>query len=540
VKRFHYLLEILLVTILISCGQKNSTELIDERLTRFYAEGSGGSVMNEPIPKFSVQTGKQITPNSFLKLKAGGENLSPLSRMAQAKGTEQFRVHYCEEVLQKHFPGLNCSEGNAYSWGAIESNDRIEDLVKGWVDHVETELDAIPVEGKVKMTLWSDDYWQIRYGATSYRYAANGSFMDYKSAVGSYAQPGEWLDLLSKLMVPALAKNVLAWSPSEKYDLIVGDESFSLTNEQKQEGLRVAGPEGDVESWMGICHGWAAASIMVPAPLKPVTTVGAQGVEVHWYPHDIRALASLAWANGRSGNNYVGGRCNTKEPELYPNDRVKQPDCFDNNPATFHLALGNQIGRAKASLVMDTAFDYEVWNQPLQSYQFTYFNPLSPQKRSKNWKEVTIPYDDAFKAKDRFQNPLTRGKTVDAVVGVLAQVVYIAEVTPSHSDQAQAPRLVSATYEYDLELTNRDGRLTPTGGEWHTNFHPDFLWVPKKDTVAFHPKDAEATQFSGKVVPDKRLTKTATRASRDGYPLCSVLSTLVNESAKGEFKYSCN
>lgn len=36
-------------------------------------------------------------------------------------------------------------------------------------------------------------------------------------------------------------------------------------------------------------------------------------------------------------------------------------------------------GWATASFVMDATLDYEVWNQPIISYQYKYFNPLTKQ-----------------------------------------------------------------------------------------------------------------------------------------------------------------
>lgn len=541
-KYLKWILVSIIIILISSCGTSDQQhEEVSRRLLQFYSSETESrlGIMNEPIPKYSVKTGKRIHPNTFLRLKALPNSSSPLVQNAQVKATPEFRMNYCREVLARHFPGISCEEEGSTTWGSIERNDEPEDLVAGWVSTVETSLDKIPSAGSVAVTPWSDDYWQIRYGATSYRYASQSTFSDYFAAIGSYAQPAEWDDGLSKLGLDELAKKAADWSPAEKYDLIVGDRDFGLTNEQKKEGERLLGSGGDVESWMGICHGWAAAAMMVPAPMKPVSLTGTEGINVKWFPHDVRAMASLAWANGNVRNNYVGGRCNTREPELYPNDRVKQQDCFDNNPATFHLALGNQIGRAKASFVMDVAFDYEVWNQPLQSYRFTYFNPLSPEKKGDKWSEMVVPYDAAFKAKDRFQTPLTRGKKVDAIVGVLAEVVYVAESRPSHAVRPSEDVLVKATYQYDLELEKRGSTYVPTGGEWHTNYHPDFLWVPQKGMVAEMRIDGTPLDFSGHRVPSQTVTETAADASQSGYPLCQVLSILVNESSEGRTKYVC-
>jgi len=271
------------------------------------------------------------------------------------------------------------------------------------------------------------------------------------------------------------------------------------------------------------------------------------GLKINWYPHDIRAMSSLAWANGRSATNYVGGRCNYKNPKTYQNGRLMQQDCFDNNPSTFHLALGNLIGRAKVSFVMDKTFDFEVWNQPVQSYEFTYFNPMDPSKRSKDWKAVAADYNDAFKKRDRFQKPKTRGlrvgnkfddRGIKKVVGVIASVNYLAEAAPNHGVTPSNDVFFRVNYTYDLELHQQDGKLVALGGEWHSNVHPDFLWLPRKNSIALTNYDRIALDFSATKEPNEKVTKTAKAASGDGYPLCQVLKELVNRSS-GTQAYRC-
>ena len=54
----------------------------------------------------------------------------------------------------------------------------------------------------------------------------------------------------------------------------------------------------DVASWMGICHGWAAAAIALPRPKKKVTLKSPTGDDIHFYPADIKALISLLYVKG--------------------------------------------------------------------------------------------------------------------------------------------------------------------------------------------------------------------------------------------------
>lgn len=502
---------------------------LDARIRAFYQKATPEQ-MNQKIPKFSITKNNFVSPNQDLKSDKKSDN--PLINLAGKKAEEKFQKEYCEKFLKKNFPSLDC-EGLLDA--SIQPNDRVEDLTETWVDNVTHDLDQIPTTGKAAVTPWSDDYWRTRWGLTSYRYSEGQEFPTYKEAVAAYSQPLSWTRLI-QLSTSEIVRNVLAWSPSEKYDLAVGDEGFTLTNEQKNEGQSNLGPDGNVEEWMGLCHGWAAVANVVSRPLKPVSLTGTNGVQVQFYPNDIKALLTLGWSNGDFKTNFIGGRCNAKKPQIYPNGRLKQQECFDNNPATFHLVLGNMLGNGKVPFAYDKTFDYEVWNQPVTSYEITYFNPLQPAKRSKKWKEVAVDYDDAFKAKDRFQNPNTRGENgrdanVRKIVGVIATVIYVSEYSPIHSPNPQNDELVRESYTYDLELSEENGKLIPTGGEWHSNLHPDFLWAAQKGSFASSKSDKIELDYDGKSEPSDLVTKTARKASNEANPLCQVIKVLVKESS---------
>jgi hypothetical protein len=424
-------------------------------------------------------------------------------------------------------------------------------LTDTWLEKPVFELDSLPVSGKSERSLWSDDYWAVKKGLTSYRYSKGDRFEDYRSAIDSYYQPAEWLDILK---APAEeAKSMMSqWSPAEKYDLSVKDELFSLTQEQKREGEAFLKEDGDVEGWMGLCHGWAPASIMIPRPEEPVEWTGPQKTKVVWYPNDIKAMITLAWANGYWESNFVGRRCEQKKLSTYPNGRISSGSCFDNNPATFHLALANLVGIAKSSFVMDKAYDYQVWNQPIVSYEFTYFNPLQKEKRSSDWREVAVKYNNQFKKQDRFQNPLTRGKFLEdsdgdeanmrsssqdghikKIVGVIASVVYLVETTPPEFGlEPGENRMARETYLYDLEIAESENREVVTGGEWHQNNHPDFLFVPKKNTTVKSYWDVPSFVFdsANSETEEQSLNLARLASTHGGYPLNAVVEALVKSS----------
>src|SRR5205823_10894291 len=181
----------------------------------------------------------------------GGDRVNdPLLRAAQRKADHGFQNRYCETVLKKHFPELRCDRRDGTD-ATIEDNDRVEKLIGTWLpqDRLVTDINTIPRSGDTNMPVWSDDYWRTRYGQTSYRYSEKTFFSSYESAVSHYSQPLEW-EGLRGLDLSTIATRILPWSPAEKYDLTVGDETFALTNQQKQEGKKFRTPSGDVEEWM--------------------------------------------------------------------------------------------------------------------------------------------------------------------------------------------------------------------------------------------------------------------------------------------------
>jgi Transglutaminase elicitor len=103
------------------------------------------------------------------------------------------------------------------------------------------------------------------------------------------------------------------FSASEKYDLLLADDSFTLTNQNKMQGEAFS-KNDDVEFWMGICHGWAPASLLFQRPQRDVTLLAADGkTKIKFYADDIRGLLSLKYASTPFETVFVGGRCNLED-----------------------------------------------------------------------------------------------------------------------------------------------------------------------------------------------------------------------------------
>lgn len=577
--------------------------------------------MSRKQPKWYVEAGQFYDPkkhpqisNRLLQLNNQQQltqvpqehRQDPLIQQAQQKITPSFDQYVCKTQWAKWLK-VDCDKFKDREKRAfIGQSDQPEALTVGWLSRQELEynMEKIRTSSSAALPLWTDDYWRIQWGMTSYRYQRGVDYTNWEEAVSAHSQPTDnlkaniteggtlgwvkrqsagdtgWLDILGKFNLlgsDSIPGNAIAkvaglidtvYSPAEKYDLIVGDNEFTLTNEQKNSGFLQAKRDDknnlvrpvNVEEWMGICHGWAPAAYMVPRPMKPVVVrgpviddeKGTKAVKVTLGPSDIRALASLAWANASTDTNFVGGRCNVKKPKTHPNGRIKQQECFDNNPATFTYALAWMIGQKRASFVMDKTFDYEVWNQPVESYDLTFFGPTkNPRDRanwSKNPREVWVDYKD-YRKQDRFQHPTYGTRTKDTsllkkmkIVGAVLTVNYLVESNPTFPRPPEDSKSTfRENYVYDLELLPMgNNAYRAVGGEWWENNHPDFLWTPAEHAVASMGQDKTQIQIQQGAnnevsfgVNEVMLDNTIRPASNNAYPLCHVLRPLLEKSAEG-------
>ncbi len=403
------------------------------------------------------------------------------------------------------------------------SNDLAENLVDVPSAEILRTLESMEQKGllsaRLKQSPWSSTYWPVFQGQLGIRYADPGypAAQDWKKNRAYIEQHSA-----ANIVASGDHDGIDNLSPAEKYDLLVGDDDYTLTQHNWNVGKRYYDSTGSVETWMGICHGWAPGAYMLPRPVKPLSLLAADGsTKITFFPADIKALGCLLWATTSPRTRFIGGRCNDKAPATDPTSgRVISPDCFDTNPGTWHLCMVNQIGVAQRSLVIDATFDYEVWNQPVLGYNYTYFNPQT-RKPAASLKDArveraSLPHD--WYAQWRAPN----GKYL---VGVSMRLTYIAETVPTHdsSDSASLDRLIQVDYLYDLEL---DAGGAIIGGEWYLNKHPDFIWTPPPGGQAMSEQDDAATgNWGGGPIPDA-WGDAAAAASADGQPLGKIVNAL--------------
>jgi len=345
---------------------------------------------------------------------------------------------------------LKKSESHDNFFSFIETSRNIPDIdnpKRFFNSTFEINIHKLPTIGKVKKKPWSGSYWPMRNGIISVRYGKYGKntigewnpfHMNYTrrftflESINKYNQPDDQRQQTQYNITNFESYVYDYYSPSEKYDLFMGDDSFTLTNWNKNDGMKyIKEFKGDLPSWFGICHGWAPAAYYHKKPVKPVNVTASDGkTTITFLPDDIKALASLHLANLNYKTNFVGAICKVYPPNkpITDNSTGLYLDymCHSLNPGSFVIVLGNHVGLKSQNLVIDPLSDHEVWNQPILSNLIRYFN-LVNQEFSSDPKWVKVPIEFLKNSTDKFFNFLSKRsdmKTV-SVVGVFINITYI-------------------------------------------------------------------------------------------------------------------
>lgn len=377
-----------------------------------------------------------------------------------------------------------------------------------------------------KVQPWGGSYWPLNGGQIANTYQDKDyttlifsarRHIDWKKNYKDFKKRSEqYYPIINQLSEEELAK----LAPSEKYDLLLGDTSFDLTNriwafaekwgnEKKwgflsaidlPEGYRIPDANKLMATWEGICHGWAVAAGHSERPEKTVVVTLPNGRKMPFYPNDIKALISLMWANSTIQSNVIfeGNRCNKKNPDKDKNGRYIDvekdrddteliPRCADVHPAIFHVSLVNILGVDGRSFVVDKTAEAAIANQPVSGYELYYFNPKDGKEGT--LKNAVISREE-YGEKDPFR--LSRNPESTHIVGVNVFLKYVDWEFPKKKEinSELDDKIKDFEFAYDLEL-NAEGKVV--GGQWRvskkgaTGFvggsthQPDFFWVVPRD-----------------------------------------------------------
>lgn len=447
-----------------------------------------------------------------------------------------------------------------------------------------------------KVQPWGGSYWPLYQGQLGNTYQDK----DYNTFIFSIRRNLDWKKNVKDYKKRALEvhpkiydlseEELAKLAPSEKYDLLLGDTSFDLTNrvwnfaekwgnEKKwgflsainlPDGYRIPNSNKMMALWEGICHGWAVAAGHSERAEKTVTVTLPNGKKMPFYPNDIKALVSLMWANSTIQSNVIfeGNRCNKKNPDKDKNGRYIDvekdrddekllPRCADVHPGIFHVSMVNILGVEGRSFVVDKTAEAAIANQPVSGYELYYFNP-------KNGKEAPLSEAVISRADYGDKDPFKVSRNAESthIVGVEVKLKYIDWEFPKKKETNSVADDVikDFSFTYDLELT-AEGKVV--GGQWrvarkggpgvfNTKTHqPDFFWVVPRDWKEyFRPMTGlPKWNFADSTLPPKEFTPAARAAHSFIYeeskrffgesPKCPVFPVTGGEPIKVdcEFRY---
>ena len=358
----------------------------------------------------------------------------------------------------------------------------------------ETHFSSLKKTAKLSKQPWSGNYWPSYKGGISYRW--NHPNSSNESRVFYRTKPADELD----------SKDISSLSPSEKLDLLRGDDEYSITKFERRRTQVLRQKDGhEIPHWFGLCHSWAPATIFYESP-KPVTMTRYDGLKIPFGASDVKALL-VFFLNQKSSRDYfVSRRCNIDDKALRKKvekghmtqaeyrRQMESANCIGVNPGAFHVILANMIGERDEGFVADVTRDAEVWNQAIHAYS----------------SRVLETREDSF---SRDADPRTVKE-----VKVATSMHYTSEISTSWYDTTGRASTATANYQYWLELDKDDDII---GGTWISHKRPDFLWKRAKPS------------FSGNysVIGDIYEKSVGPAPEREGGSRSEVLETLPTSRA---------
>lgn len=399
----------------------------------------------------------------------------------------------------------------------FESAAGIQDRIEKFVGHdfykpLSVLEPFVPLKASVKDQPWSGSYWPLYEGGPARPYAEN-KFTKKKLHDNYNSYEGRLRDIQKKIAKGKLSDRDLDnLSPTEKYDLYLGDTQFTLSQNvwQSLSESEQNRKKKEIKDWEGMCHGWAPASAYTPRPSHSFTLTSLDGrYSLNFYPDDVKALLTLLWANSLIQDDTLveGLRCKTNFPERdQTSGKVTNTSCKGVNPGVLHLSILGLIGMKQSSFVINRDNDDQIWNQSVTGYQFHYYNLKT--NASGNLLSSVVPiaqFDDPFRA---FRSPKSA-----YLVGVDMTLNYASETDPSHQDVDSVSDDVIETLHmrYDLELDHYynviGGEYVNDDGDYGSNYssiptYPAFIW-------RFHSDNP----YAASIVDSKLSTVTSSQFS---------------------------
>ena len=219
-----------------------------------------------------------------------------------------------------------------------------------------------------------------------------------------------------------ICQGLLIRGPLNKYDRATGHRAASWEMQQNP-------PRGDMPTWFGYCHAWAAAAVTDREPIRTRNATDIRGAPIWLGIGDQKGMLTACHTDDQAqhyGIRYDGEPGDDRQ-DIYPDELWR--------------VLRLYIKQRGIPLIMDTEGGTEVWNYPVYAYRV-------------------------------FYQPTGRG------------TLYSAEMSLWMADDAVPPDIVGVqvskqTYYFTFQLQGGSAQLG--SGRWvgpSLENHPDFAWYP--------------------------------------------------------------
>lgn len=387
---------------------------------------------------------------------------------------------------------------------------------------------AVPREKTLLPKVWANGMWPFKNGGVCRRqddkYEALSSWSDrYR-----YIELNPLEDVIRERSEVALEKRVQSLSPTEKYDLAMGNLDAPLTRFFWRYQKQLA-DKGELYSWRGVCEGSAALSAFWPNQ-EPVRSLKIPsrilGLNISFTALDIKALGAIAFSQFQIDIPFIGIKNLDPQPEKGKAGEFLSAEAFTLNPAVLFMAVLNLGGIHGLPMVIDKEPLLPVWSVPLQSYRYrTRANIARHQDKYREWRHP---------------------KTTD--IKEIEMTLSYADVNRDgirEEGRVSAP-IDNVKLKFDLELNCSDPDYPDDckilGGEWHEGSHPDFLYVVSTEQIPWSEPERRSdfkkdqwinlkTARELKEFP-REWALAAGEAGAKGQVLWSVVSQLFSLSSK--------
>ncbi|GMF26638.1 unnamed protein product [Phytophthora fragariaefolia] len=324
---------------------------------------------------------------------------------------------------------------------------------------METNLKNLPTKCIHTPSPWPGPYWP------TYQDSINVQWSEGEASPAEKYAKAFGLDVTD--FMGKVSKNNGIDSMSKRTQC-TSDNDCAALNDGSLCGIRAGASSGYcIPTWYGICHAWTPASILEAEPNCPVTHNG-----VTFHPMDLKALVSLVYDGASVPAVFTGTRFNggADTPDEY--GRHSSAAYRDLNPAYFHIAAANLLGKLNATFIADVTAGAEVWNQPVRGFKVYEQTDMSLKEAAQTFYGLeTYPWNAA-------------AKSITYIKSRLSWIFETYTDGPLVSSGQVDKYTTGAYYTYLLEM---DDSGTIIGGEWvydSDDDHPDFIWFPKAKPAA--------------------------------------------------------